>query len=405
MPSRQLRFDNGRGQQLAAILDEPVGRPARAYALFAHCFTCSKDLKAIHRISRALSDEGIAVLRFDFTGLGQSEGEFAESTFSANVADLVAAAAFLESEAQAPSILIGHSLGGAAVLRARASIPTVKAVATIAAPSDPSVTKRHFGDVAPQLEADGEAEIDIMGRRFRINRDFVEDLDGHRMTETIAGLDAALMVLHSPVDTIVGIDHASAIFQAARHPKSFVSLDTADHLLTDPDDARAVAKIIAAWAMKYVEPGDPLPEQMRLDDNRIVTRIGRTPYRTEVLANGHHFVADEPEAVGGGDLGPAPYELLASALGACTVMTLRMYADRKGWPLEAAEVRLRHEKVHCADCERPGQKLDRLSRDLVLVGDLDDEQRARLLEIADRCPVHRSLTEGPVEVVTELVAE
>jgi uncharacterized OsmC-like protein/alpha/beta superfamily hydrolase len=405
MPSRHLRFDNGRGHTLAAILDEPVGRPARAHALFAHCFTCSKDLKAIHRISRALSDEGIAVLRFDFTGLGQSEGAFAESTFSANVADLVAAAGFLDREFEAPSILIGHSLGGAAVLRARASIASVRAVATIAAPSDPSVTKRHFEDVAEQLEHGDEVEIDIMGRRFRIDREFVDDLDGHRMTEAIASLDAALMVLHSPVDAIVGIDHASAIFQAARHPKSFVSLDTADHLLTDPEDARAVAKIISAWAMKYVEAGEPLPEQLRLEDNRVVTRIGRVPYRTDVLANGHHFVADEPEAVGGGDRGPAPYELLASALGACTAMTVRMYADRKGWPLEAAEVRLRHDKVHCADCERPGQKLDRLARELVLEGDLDADQRERLLQIADRCPVHRSLTEGRFEIETELVGE
>lgn len=405
MPSRRLHFDNGRGHQLAAILDEPVGRPARAHALFAHCFTCSKDLKAIHRISRALSDEGIAVLRFDFTGLGQSEGEFAESTFSANVADLVAAAEFMERELEAPAILIGHSLGGAAVLRARASIPSVRAVATIAAPSDPSVTRRHFEGAAEQLAEIGEAQIEIMGRKFRIDREFVEDLEGHQMEEAIASLDAALLVFHSPVDTIVGIDHASAIFQAAKHPKSFVSLDTADHLLTDPADSRFVARMIATWALKYLEPADPLPEQSVLEDNRVVTRIGRAPYRTEVLANGHHFVADEPEGVGGGDLGPSPYELLASALGTCTAMTLRMYADRKRWPLEAAEVRMRHDKVHCADCERPGQKLDRLTRELVLEGELDDDQRARLVEIADRCPVHRSLTEGPVEVVTELIGE
>jgi putative redox protein len=387
---------------LAALLDEPVGRPARAYALFAHCFTCSKDLKAIHRISRALSDEGIAVLRFDFTGLGQSEGEFAETTFSSNVDDLVAAAELMQRELEAPSVLIGHSLGGAAVIQARSRIPSVRAVATIAAPFDPSVTKRHFEDATEQLEQEGEAEIEIMGRTFRLRREFVEDLHAHRMDDALAALDAALLIFHSPVDRIVGVHHATKIFQAAKHPKSFVSLDRADHLLSHEADARYVGAVIAAWALKYLDEPEPLPEEQDPADNRVVARIGRVPYRTDVLANGHHLVGDEPERVGGGDTGPSPYELLASALGTCTVMTLRMYADRKEWPLEAAEVRIRHEKVHCTDCERPNQKLDQLSREVVLVGDLDDDQRQRLLEIADRCPVHRTLTEGRIEVTTKL---
>ena len=405
MASKRLQFENARGQRLAALLDEPVGRPARAYALFAHCFTCSKDLKAIHRISRALSDEGIAVLRFDFTGLGQSEGEFAETTFSSNVDDLVAAAEYMQRELAAPAVLIGHSLGGAAVIQARSRIPSVRAVATIAAPSDPSVTKRHFAEAQEQLETDGEAEIEIMGRTFRLRREFVQDLDSHRMEETLGQLDAALLIFHSPVDRIVGVHHATKIFQAAKHPKSFVSLDRADHLLSNESDARYVGTVIAAWTLKYLEPQQPLPEETDLADNRVVARIGRVPYRTDVLANGHHLLADEPEQVGGGDAGPSPYELLASALGTCTVMTLRMYADRKQWPLEAAEVRIRHEKVHCSDCERPGQKLDQLTRELVLVGELDDEQRQRLLEIADRCPVHRTLTEGRIEVTTTFAEE
>ncbi len=405
MPSKRIQFESFRGQRLAALLDQPVGRPARAYALFAHCFTCSKDLKAIHRISRALSDEGIAVLRFDFTGLGQSEGEFAETTFSSNVDDLVAAAEYMQKELEAPSVLIGHSLGGAAVIQARSRIPSVRAVATIAAPSDPSVTKRHFEDAKEELEREGEAEIEIMGRTFRLRREFVEDLDQHRMEDALGALDAALLIFHSPVDRIVGVHHATKIFQAAKHPKSFVSLDQADHLLSSETDARYVGAVIAAWALKYLDEPEALPEEKNLEDNRVVSRIARTPYRTDVLANGHHLVGDEPEKVGGGNTGPSPYELLASALGACTAMTLRMYADRKEWPLEAAEIRIRHEKVHCTDCERPGQKLDQLTREVVLVGELDDEQKQRLLEIADRCPVHRTLTEGRIEVTTRLGEE
>jgi putative redox protein len=389
-----MTFENSEGERLAALLDRPVDGDPIAYALFAHCFTCSKDLKAANDVSRSLAAEGVAVLRFDFTGIGESEGEFARTTFSSNVTDLVAAAEFMARDLEAPKILVGHSLGGAAVLKAAGQIPSARAVATIAAPSSPRHVLRAVGSKREDIVRDGEAEVVIAGRPIRIRRRFLDDLAEDDMRASIGALGRALLVFHSPLDEVVGIDNATDIFVAARHPKSFVSLDSADHLLTNREDSRYVGSVIAAWARKYL--GVPQEERKiaRTGDNRIVARTDAGGFRTEILANGHSLIADEPISVGGNNTGPSPYDLLAAALGACTTMTLSMYADRKGWPLHASEVHLTHEKIHCEDCaesENPRSKIDHFTRNLILEGPLDDEQRRRLLEIADRCPVHRTL--------------
>jgi uncharacterized OsmC-like protein/pimeloyl-ACP methyl ester carboxylesterase len=349
-------------------------------------------------ISRALTQQRIAVLRFDFTGLGESEGDFAGTTFSSNIEDLVAAAEYMGRELDAPAILVGHSLGGAAVLQAASRIPSVRAVATIGAPFDPGHVKHLFEGSLEEIEASGEAEVVLAGRRFTVGRQFVRDLDGHRMEETIAGLGRPLLIFHSPVDRIVGIDNAALIYKAARHPKSFVSLDDADHLLLDPSDSLYVGSVLAAWAHRYIDaPPEPDTREELRQDNRVSVRTAAGSFKTEILARGHSLIADEPTAVGGENLGPTPYDLLAAALGACTTMTLRMYADRKKWPLDEAVVRLQHSRIHAEDEEQledGDARLDRLDREVTLVGPLDDQQRGRLLEIADRCPVHRTLSAG-----------
>jgi uncharacterized OsmC-like protein/pimeloyl-ACP methyl ester carboxylesterase len=399
MRNQRVTFPGAHGTQLSGRLSLPPDGDVVACALFAHCFTCSKDLKPVVNISRALTQQRIAVLRFDFTGLGESEGDFADTTFSSNIDDLVAAAEFMGDEIEAPAILVGHSLGGAAVLQATSRIESVRAVATIGAPFDPGHVRHLFEGSLEEIEERGEADVVLAGRRFTVGRQFVRDLDGHRMEQTIAGLGRPLLIFHSPVDQTVGIDNAALIYQAARHPKSFVSLDNADHLLLDERDSLYVGSVLAAWAYRYMDaPPEPdTPEALR-EDNRVAARTAAGAFRTEILARGHSLIADEPAAVGGENLGPTPYDLLAAALGACTTMTLRMYADRKKWPLEEAEVRLKHSRIHAEDeerCEEGGEaRLDRLDREVTLVGPLDDEQRARLLEIADRCPVHRTLSAG-----------
>ncbi len=407
MHTIKTAFDNGRGQQLSAILDRPVDDSPIAYAVFAHCFTCSKTYKAVRHISRALAAEGFAVLSFDFTGLGDSEGDFAETSFTSNVDDVVAAAEFLTENHGGPSVLIGHSLGGAAVMVAASRIPSATAVVTIAAPASLGHLAEILQPARSEVTRAGSAEIDLAGRRIRIGRALMDDLDEMKMSDAIADLGRALLVMHSPVDTVVGINNASTIFRTAKHPKSFVSLDLADHLLTKPVDSRYAAGVIANWSKKYIPA---IQEEVKLatsEDNRVVVRTGAGGFRTEVLANGHPLIADEPISVGGTNTGPSPYELLTAALGACTSMTLRMYADRKGWPLEAAEVRLEHEKIHCVDCAEASKgrpKIDHISRELVLEGPLDDAQRQRLLEIADRCPVHRTL-HSEIKVTTTLAEE
>jgi uncharacterized OsmC-like protein/alpha-beta hydrolase superfamily lysophospholipase len=394
MPAERFDFPNAQGQNLAALLDRPAGEP-RAYALFAHCFTCGKDTHAAKRVAEGLTALGLAVLRFDFTGLGSSEGEFANTTFSSNVGDLVAAANELRRRAQAPAILIGHSLGGTAVLAAAAEVAEARAVVTIAAPCDPSHVTGLFKDRLEDIAAKGEVQATLAGRQFRISRAFVDDLAEHKLMQRIANLRKALLIFHSPTDEIVAIDNASRIFTAAKHPKSFVSLAGADHLLSRRSDAAYVANVVRAWAERYLEA--PQGASQAAGDAKTVvvreTREGR--FQQDVTVGAHRFLADEPLEAGGLDSGPGPYDLLLAGLGACTAMTLRLYAERKALALERVTVRLNHSRIHaadCADCETKEGMLDRIERAITLRGTLDAEQRRRLLEIADKCPVHRTLT-------------
>ena len=396
--SEKVSFPGAGGAMLTARFDRPVGS-IKATALFAHCFTCSKDSHAATRIARALADLGIATLRFDFTGLGGSDGDFASTGFSSNVGDLVAAAEFLRSRGEAPRILIGHSLGGAAVLAAASQVPEAKAIATIGAPADPDHVRHLFAGAESEIEAKGAAEVAIAGRRFRIAKSFLDDIGGHALAEAIGQLRRALLIFHAPADDTVGIDNATRIFVAARHPKSFVSLAGADHLLSRAEDGAYVASVLAAWASRYVSelsaPAPPVAPVEPPPDGSIEvmeTREGR--FAQSIRVGRHTLLADEPTSVGGDDTGPGPYDLLTAALGACTSMTLRMYAERKGWPMERVTVRLHHEKVHsrdCADCEADPKKIDRIERTIRIEGPLDTEQRQRLLEIADKCPVHQTL--------------
>ncbi|MCC6888542.1 MAG: OsmC family protein [Hyphomicrobiales bacterium] len=394
MPAERFDFPNATGTRLAAVLNLPAAAP-RAYALFAHCFACGKNALAASRVARSLTASGIAVLRFDFTGIGASEGEFANTTFSSNVADLVAAAEHLRKTRGAPAILIGHSLGGAAVLAAAEAIPEARAVVTIAAPSDPAHVTNLFRDRLAAPAQSGEIEVTLAGRPFRIGRAFLDDIAEHKLTEAIARLRKALLIFHSPTDDTVGIDNASRIFAAARHPKSFVSLAGADHLLTQDSDAAYVGTVLAAWAERYLAPLAAPAADAEGPRSVTVAETGAGRFQQTVVIGPHRLLADEPLAAGGLDSGPSPYDLLLAGLGACTAMTLRLYAEHKKLPLERVSVTLSHAKIHaadCAECETREGKIDRIERTVTLTGALGDGERARLLEIADKCPVHRTLT-------------
>jgi len=405
MKKIRLEFENSNGDTLAGLLELPErAAEITSFALFAHCFTCGKDIAAASRISRALAARGIAVLRFDFTGLGNSDGDFANTNFSSNIDDLVYAAKALQAQYRAPQILIGHSLGGAAVLAAAAQLDSVKAVVTIGAPATAQHVMHLFKDHSEQIRQQGEAVVQLGAREFSIKAQFVDDIDSYSSTGKIRDLDAALLVFHSPLDAIVPIDEAALIYQAARHPKSFISLDRADHLLSKAADAEYVATIIASWVGRYLdlEQQDQSAEDLDLMDGEVLINELNHKFLRGMYSNQHFLRADEPLKYGGSDLGPSPYDLLLMSLGACTSMTLRMYANHKKLPLEDVTVRLQHERVHAEDCIDCTQKIERITRRISLVGDLDDAQRQRLLEIADRCPVHRTLESDP-QIVTELV--
>lgn len=402
MPSQRIKFPNTEGQQLTARLELPANQHPCAYALFAHCFTCGKNLNAVRHISRSLTLNGIAILRFDFTGLGESEGDFADTNFTSNVQDLVAAAHFMEQHYEAPSILIGHSLGGAAVLCAAVELPNVKAVATVGAPFSPSHVSHLFGADLAAIRDSGAAEVMIAGRAFTVKEQFLEDIAEQTLTDKLAQLDKATLFLHSPQDRTVEVENAAKLYHAARHPKSFISLDGADHLLTNKADAAYAGQMIANWAMRYLEIEEE--EELRSSQEVVVRLNEEDAFTSDIMVRHHGLIADEPASVGGYDFGPSPYELLSAGLGACTAMTLHMYARRKKWPLHSVKVHVDHEKDYSTDqdnMEEAGGKIDHFDRLLELDGPLSDEQRAKLLEIANKCPVHKTL-HSPVEIKTKL---
>jgi uncharacterized OsmC-like protein/fermentation-respiration switch protein FrsA (DUF1100 family) len=403
MPIERFQFTGEGGHQLAAALDMPDQEPL-AYALFAHCFTCGKDVLAAKRIATALAAKGIAVLRFDFTGIGSSEGDFANSTFSSNVADLLRAANHLRETRKAPTLLIGHSLGGAAILAAAGQIAEAKAVVTIAAPSDPEHVTGLFKERIEDIRKQGKVEVSLAGRPFTITREFLDDIAEHGLMARVTTMRKAILVMHAPTDDTVAIDNATRIFLSAKHPKSFVSLAGADHLLSQKRDSAYVADVIAAWASRYIEPAAAEPEVVTADAPRkaVVRETRNSKFQQTVSVGPHRLLADEPVAAGGEDSGPGPYDFLLAALGACKSMTMRLYADRKSLPLERATVTLHHSKIHaqdCAECETREGMLDQIDVAIGLEGPLDVEQRKRILEIADKCPVHRTLT-SEIRIVT-----
>jgi putative redox protein len=402
MHLKKISFSNQRGEQLSARLELPANRHPIAFALFAHCFTCNKNLTAVRNISRSLTMSGVAVMRFDFTGLGESEGDFANTNFSSNVEDLVAAARYLQAEYEIPSILIGHSLGGAAVLCAAHELEEVKAVATIGAPYSPVHVRHLLEEKLEDIQADGVATVNIGGRSFQVKKQFLDDIAEQELKEKIKNLGKALLILHSPQDLTVEVENAAKIYHAAHHPKSFISLDGADHLMSNKADSTYAGQMIAAWALRYLEVEQ---KELLKSDKQVVARLTtEDKFTTDIMVRHHSLTADEPASIGGHDFGPSPYELVSAGLGACTAMTLHMYARRKKWPLEEVRVHIDHFKDHATDCEdmeNPESKIDHFDKTIELEGDLNEEQRARLMEIADRCPVHKTL-HNKVEINSRL---
>ena len=395
MSRTKATFKNSNGESLAGLLEIP-NEPVKSYALFAHCFTCSKDIAAASRITRTLAQQGIAVLRFDFTGLGNSDGDFSNTNFSSNLQDLICAAKFLAQNYAAPSLLIGHSLGGAAVLAMAQQISSVKAVVTIGAPATAKHVQHLFADVRDELLDKSSVSVNLAGRNFKIKRQLIKDLQRHNSSDHIGDLNKALLIFHSPTDKIVSIAEAARIYSAAKHPKSFVSLDNADHLLSRREDADYVANVLAAWVSRYLEPNKNDDETFpTVKTGNVIVQEQNKNFTREIITEHHRLLSDEPLSVGGDDLGANPYELLLAALGSCTSMTLRMYAKHKKLDLQEITVELAHDRIHtqdCDQCEKQGQLLDKITRTITLTGQLDDTQRARLIEIADKCPVHKTLT-------------
>lgn len=402
MKSEQLSFTNKNGYELSARIDFPIDQKPMAFAIFAHCFTCSKNLLAIKHISRSLTAKGIAVLLFDFTGLGDSEGDFESTTFTSNIHDIFAAAEFLEHNYEAPKIMIGHSLGGAAALFAGSQLDSIEAVVTIGAPFDPYHVTNLLSEKIDDIKATGKATVNIGGRPFTIAKEFIDDLEQHNAEVVAKDLRKALLILHSPQDTTVGIENAAKIYSAAIHPKSFISLDGADHLLSKRADSTYAGNMIASWVEKYLNPNQK--KTALASKSQVVARTEQGSFTTEIKAGKHHLLADEPEEVGGSNLGPTPYGLLSAALAACTTMTLHMYATRKKWDLKEVKVHIDHNKDYaqdCEECEKSSSKVDHFRKKIELIGDLDETQKQRLLEIADKCPVHKTL-HSEVKVISEL---
>ena len=403
MSLTKVTFTNTANQKLTGRLDLPTDQHPHNYAIFAHCFTCTKNLGAVRNISRALTAKGFGVLRFDFTGLGESEGDFEDTNFSGNVEDLIAAADFLKQEYEAPTLIIGHSLGGAASIFAAAKIASTKAVVTIGAPSDPEHVKHLLKSSLEEIEQEGKALVNLSGRDFTIKKQFLEDLETNSLSATVKNLNKALLIMHSPQDTTVGIKNAEDIYIAAKHPKSFVSLDGADHLLMNKEDSLYVGNVIAGWATRYLD----VPEiTMLKSDHHVVANLdGGEGYTTHMKVGSHYMVADEPTEVGGNNFGPTPYELVSAGLAACTAMTIKMYVARKGWDLQNVEVHTSYDKKHkadCDNCESPTAKIDTFEREIKVTGNLDEAQKAKIMEIADKCPVHKTL-HTETQVITKLL--
>jgi putative redox protein len=401
MYSKKVTFKNNKGFVLTGEIDLPIDKKPLNYALFAHFFTGNKNFTAVRNISRALTQNQIAVMRFDFTGLGKSEGKFEDSNFTSNVDDLISAAKYLTEHHHAPKIIIGHSLGGAAAIYAADAIDSIETVATIAAPSNPSHVEHLFSEHIDEIELDGEATFDIAGRSFTIKKHFLDDIHSKDLPKILKDLRKPILVFHSPQDKVVEVRNAREIYKAAHHPKSFISLDGANHLLTNKQDSFYVGKVISSWANRYVNKDEHEPLST---DKSVVVRVGREKYTTEIVARNHAILADEPKKYGGKDAGMSPYELLLSSLGSCTAITLRMYADRKEWDLREIKVHLEHFKQHAKDsatCTDSNKKIDTFVREIKLKGNLSETQKQRLLEIASRCPVHRTL-ENNITIETRL---
>ncbi|WP_109300290.1 bifunctional alpha/beta hydrolase/OsmC family protein [Aquimarina sp. AU474] len=403
MSLSKVTFTNAEGQTLSGRLELPADQHPHNYVLFAHCFTCNKNLGAVRNISRGLTSKGFAVLRFDFTGLGESEGDFADTNFSGNVEDLVAAANFLKEEYQAPTLIIGHSLGGAASIFAASEIDSIKAVVTVGAPSNPKHVKHLLKSGLSEIEVSGKAVVNLSGRDFTIKKQFIDDLETKSLPDVAKNLNKAILVMHSPQDTTVSIVNAEEIYHAAKHPKSFVTLDGADHLLMRKEDSIYVGNVIAGWSSKYID----IPEVQKINSKHdVVASLGNAKgYTTQMKIGNHYMLADEPESVGGNDFGPSPYEFVSAGLSSCTAMTIKMYVARKGWDLQNVEVHTSYGKTHaedCENCEDPTAKIDTFQREIKLEGNLDEKQIARILQIADKCPVHKTL-HSETQVITKLI--
>ncbi|MEO1012931.1 MAG: bifunctional alpha/beta hydrolase/OsmC family protein [Bacteroidota bacterium] len=404
MNLQKVTFTNKNGEILVGRLELPADQHPHNFALFAHCFTCNKNLLAAKNISRALTSNGFGVLRFDFTGLGESEGDFADTNFSGNVEDLLAATDFLAQNYTAPTLLIGHSLGGAAVIFAGAQATSVKAVATIGAPSNPKHVKHLLKGNLEEIKTQGKATVNLSGRDFTIKKQFLEDLETKSLPDTAKKMRKALLLMHSPQDDTVEIKNAEEIYMAAHHPKSFVSLDGADHLLSSKRDSQYVGQVIAGWALRYLEIKDE-SNRPRTKHDVVASLSVEDGFTTPMKVGNHYLTADEPLDVGGNDFGPSPYELVSAGLSACTAMTIQMYVKRKGWPLEHVEVHTSYSKDHlqdCENCESDNAKIDTFHREVKLQGDLDEKQKTRIMQIADKCPVHRTL-HSETQVITVLV--